>query len=124
MKDVTRLTWKDVLNTTQPNAEAYNYIKKAKTNHTVSTVVSFAGGFLIGVPIGQSIGKGDANWTLAIIGGGIVAVSIPFSVGAKKNARKGVDSYNLSLKSAHRTQFNPEFKVTTSGTGMGLLMSF
>lgn len=124
VKDGTRLTWKDVLNTTQPNVEAYNYIKKAKTNHTVSAVLSFAGGFLIGVPIGQSIGKGEPNWTLAYIGGGLAGVSIPFYLSAVKNAKEGLNTYNQSLHSAHQNPFNPEFKFKANGNGIGLSMNF
>ena len=72
----------------------------------------------------EAISNKDPNWCLAYIGAGIVAVSIPFTIGAIKNARKGVDSYNLSLKSTHNYQFNPEFKVATSGSNIGLIMVF
>lgn len=123
-KDGERLTWKELLTTTESNVESYHFIKKAKTNHTVSTVISFAGGFLIGIPIGQSIGKGDPNWTLASIGGGLVAVSVPFYISAVNNAKKGVDTYNQSIKSAYHNPFNPEFKITASGNGIGLSMDF
>lgn len=123
-KNEEHLTWKELLNTTESNVEAYNFIKKAKTNNTVSSVISFAGGFLIGIPIGQSIGKDDPNWNLAYVGGGLAVVSLPFALRALSSAKNGVVTYNESLKSTYHNQFKPEFKITTSGNGLGLRMNF
>lgn len=119
-----RLSWKELLNVTEAHTQSYNLIHKARINNTVAAGLSVAGGFFIGLPIGQAISNNDPNWSLAYIAAGIVAVSIPFTIGAMKNARKGVDSYNLSLKSTHNYKFNPEFKVATNGTNIGLVMIF
>ena len=119
-----RLSWKELLNVTETHTPSYNLIHKAKTNNTVAAILSVAGGVFIGLPIGQAISNKDPNWSLAYIGAGIVAVSIPFTVGAMKNASKGVEFYNLSLKSSQNYQFNPEFKVETSGSNIGLTMIF
>ena len=119
-----RLSWKELLNATESHSESYDLIHKARTNNTVAALLSVAGGALIGIPIGQAVSHKEPNWNLAYIGTGIVAVSIPFTLGALKNARKGIDYYNLSAKSTDNYQFNPEFKVATNGGNIGLTMIF
>ena len=117
-----RLSWKELVKATESNYEANLLIKKARTNRTVYTITQFIGGFLIGIPIGQSISDQDPNWTLAYIGGGISLASIPFAFSTFNNANQGVDKYNLGLKSA--SHFNPEFKLFATGNGLGISMNF
>lgn len=119
-----KLSWSELLNATTSNKEAYQLIKKAKSQNTLSTITSIIGGVLVGIPLGQSRTEKDPNWTLAYIGGGITIVGIPLSFSAFNNVNKGVDMYNLSLKSASRYQFKPEFKIVASGNGIGLSMNF
>ncbi|WP_435138260.1 hypothetical protein [Formosa sp. A9] len=119
-----KLNWKALDNATESNLEANLLIKKAKTHKTISNILSFAGGALIGIPIGQSISDQDPNWTLAYIGGGIIGIGIPFSLSAFNKANEGVDKYNLSLKSATAFEFKPEFKVMANGNGIRLSMVF
>lgn len=38
------------------------------------------GGGLIGWPVGTYIGGGDPEWTLALIGGGLVAIAVPLAL--------------------------------------------
>ncbi|MEO8774259.1 MAG: hypothetical protein ABI263_06355 [Gelidibacter sp.] len=92
-----RLSWKELLNIIETPTHSYNLIHKARTNTTVAAVLSVAGGFFNGLPTGQAISNKDPNWCSTYIDDGIVAVLIPFTIGAIKNVRKGVDSYNVSL---------------------------
>ena len=80
------------------NPEAFSYLKKAKVNNAFSFLLAFAGGFIIGYELGSSIGGKSIDW--GIMGGGIgaVALSIPFSIGAKHNAKKAVEIYNAALQ--------------------------
>ena len=48
--------------------EAVSLINKAKTSYAFASILSYAGGFMIGWPIGTAIGGGEPNWTLAAIG--------------------------------------------------------
>jgi hypothetical protein len=119
-----RLTWKEVIKATESNPEANLLIKKAKSNNIISNTLTMAGGALIGISIGQSTTERNPNWTLAYIGGGIVAIGIPFTLGTFNKANEGVDKYNLSLKSASTFEFKPEFKIIANGKGVGLSMNF
>ena len=118
-----RLSWKNLVNVTESNIQSNLLIKKAKSQNTISNILAFAGGGLIGIPIGQSIYDREPNWTLAYIGGGIAVIGLPIAIKASKNAKKGIDLYNSSLNSTSG-YFEPEFKIIANGNGIGLSMNF
>lgn len=118
------MTMKDLVKTMASNQEAYQLIKKAQSNNTLASIIGFAGGGLIGFPIGTAIGGGDANWVLAGVGAGLVAISIPISSGVNKKAKEAVALYNASLNSTSYQEFKPKFKIIANGTGVGLCMNF
>ena len=118
------MTVKDLANTMESNQQAFDIIKKAQSNNTIASIIGFAGGGLIGWPIGTAIGGGDANWTLAGIGAGLIAIGIPISSSVNKNAKQAVELYNSSLDATSNYYFKPEFKVVANGKGIGLSMNF
>lgn len=118
-----RLSWSELVAATESHQESNLLIKKAKTNHTISSVLGVVGGVLIGIPVGQSLADKDPNWTLAYVGGGIAVVSIPFTLSAFNKVNEGIDSYNVSLKSTS-TNFKPQFHIIGSTNGIGLSMNF
>ena len=115
---------KDLVKTMESNQQAFDLIKKAQSNNTIASIIGGAGGFLVGWPIGTAIGGGDANWSLAGVGAGLIAISIPFTSGSNKNGKQAVELYNSSLKSTSFYEFKPEFKVISNGNGIGLSMNF
>ncbi len=123
IQDDKSLSWKELVNATESNYDANLLIKKARTHNTISDITGLIGGGLIGFPIGQSISDGDANWTLAYIGGGIALISIPFSFSAFNKVNKGIDDYNRSLNS-NAYRFQPEFELVANGNGIGFIMRF
>lgn len=60
-----KLSWKELLNVTESNEEAYQLIKKGKSQNIISAIIGFVGGGFIGVPLGKSLTNQDPNWTLA-----------------------------------------------------------
>lgn len=115
----------DLVKTMESNPQAFELIKKAQSDNVLASAIGFVGGGLIGWPIGTSLGGGDPNWTLAGIGAGLVVIGIPISSSVNKNTKKAVDLYNSSLNSSSfYYEFKPEFKLITSGNGVGLIMSF
>ena len=120
----TQMKMKDLVKTIESNEQAFEFINKAQSNNTIASIFGSTGGFLVGWPIGTAIGGGDANWTLAGIGAGLIAISIPFSTGANKNAKQAIELYNSSLVSTYFYEFKPEFKFISNGKGTGLSMSF
>ena len=120
-----KINLKEVIKATESNPEANLIIKQGKKIKTVVDILSVVGGGLIGIPLGQSITGGDPNWTLAYIGGGITLVAIPFSLGSFNKINKGIDKYNLSLKTASlKSHFKPEFHLITTSNGLGITMQF
>lgn len=113
----------DLSKIVEDTPQAEDLIKKAKTTTVFTTILSFAGGGLIGWPIGEAIGGGDPNWALAGIGAGLVAVAIPLSSSASKKAKEAVDLYNASLEK-QTNNFTPELNILASGSGLGLSLRF
>lgn len=116
------LTPRQLLEITKIAPEAYEAMKVAKTNYDVGAVFGFAGGFLVGWPLGTAIAGGEPNWALAGIGAGLVGVSIPFTVAYNKHAKKAVSIYNNSLKNT--THHNVNLKVGLTAYGVGIKMTF
>lgn len=106
---------RQLLSHTKPYDEAYALMRKAKTNYDVASVFSFAGGFLIGWPIGTAIGGGEPNWTLAGIGAGLVVISIPFSSAYGKHAKHAVRIYNRGQKASDEDDVGMDLGWTSQG---------
>ncbi len=119
-----KMTMGDLVKVMESNSEALNFMKKAKSNNLLASILGGAGGALIGFPIGTAIGGGDANWTLAGIGAGLVAIGIPISSNVNKKAKKAIELYNSSLNATAYYEFKPEFKIIANGNGLGLSMNF
>ena len=116
------------------NQEALNYYQNYKTNKTVSMIFGGLGGALMGFGFARALSGGDKTyvddngtvhktetkgWGLVGLGAGLVAVGIPFSISAKKNLNKAIDTENNK-----NTGFNPYFKLETSGTALALSYNF
>ena len=118
------LTLKKMKYVMRSNGEALNYLKKGKGSSVFASVLGYAGGFLIGWPIGTALGGGQANWTMALIGCGVVLVAIPIASGANTNVRKAIDSYNKD-RSVSSTIFNDyDLKLGVTQNGIGLILKF
>ena len=115
------LTPRQLLIITESNTEAYKEMKIAKSNFDASFVFGYAGGFLVGWPVGTAVAGGEPNWALAGIGAGLIAVSIPFSVAYTKHAKNAVRIYNGSRPTAFH---NLDFKVGLTSNGIGIKMRF
>jgi hypothetical protein len=106
------------------NKESLSLINKAKSSAKFVTVLGYAGGFLIGWPIGTAIGGGKANWGIAGVGVGILAIAFPIASGADKKINQAVELYNASLNPTSYFQSKPELNVVANANGIGLSMSF
>ncbi|MDX9919072.1 MAG: hypothetical protein RB289_03650 [Paludibacter sp.] len=105
------------------NNEAYKQIKSARSAYTMASILSYAGGFLVGWPLGTAIGGGEPNWTLAGIGAGLIVVSIPITQSFNKKAKQAVDTYNGGLQTSSFWDKN-ELNLSLTGNGIGLTLNF
>ncbi|MFA6925167.1 MAG: hypothetical protein WC223_13060 [Bacteroidales bacterium] len=113
---------KDLLDIMELNYMATKEMKIAKNNYDVASVFGFAGGFLIGWPVGTMLGGGEPMWALAAIGGGLVAISIPFSISYSKHAKSAVKIYNSGLRQTGSKDMKFQFSFT--GDTFGVLIIF
>ncbi len=118
-----RLNMSQLVNTMQMNEKAYKEIKSAQSTYTLGMIVGFAGGFMVGWPLGSALGGGKPDWTIAGIGAGLIAVSIPISRKFNRQAKKAVNSYNREFQT---TSFwsKKELKLSMKGNGLGLVLIF
>lgn len=112
-----KLTPKELMGITYSNPEAYNEMIIAKRNADASSVFGGIGGFMVGWPIGAAIGGGEPNWAMAAIGGGLILISIPFSTGYSKRAKRAVKIYNNDIKQTSTRKFDFDMGFTCDGIG-------
>lgn len=100
------------------NTEALDIFKKARTNSGVASILGFAGGVLIGFPLGTALVGGEPEWGLALSGAALLVVSIPFNKAFQRHAQTAVDTYNQDNSS--RLRDRTEFFLAGSGAGIRL----
>lgn len=112
-----------LLNVVESNKEAYRQVKSARSLLTTSLFLSYAGGFMIGWPIGTLLGGGQPNWTFAAVGATLIVATIPIGKVFNKKMKRAVDIYNSEL---HRSSFWDKNDVSFSLTnnGMAMVLSF
>lgn len=116
-----RLNMNQLVRTMQPNEQAYKEIKKAQSTYTLATIISAAGGFMVGWPLGTAIGGGEPNWALAGIGAGLIIVSIPVSQNFNKQAKTAVETFNDGIKTSSFWDRNElRFGFNANGAGFSL----
>lgn len=118
------LTMNDLVKTMESNQQAFELIKEAQSCNVLASIIGGAGGALIGFPLGTAAGGGEANWTLAGIGAGLVVIGIPISSKVNKKSKRAVEIYNTGLDTTSFNEFKPEFKILANGNGIGLSMRF
>ncbi|CAA9260918.1 MAG: hypothetical protein AVDCRST_MAG56-2528 [uncultured Cytophagales bacterium] len=91
---------------TRSNPAAQAEMKKARTNHALGSLISVAGGFLIGYQLGGLIRGDQPNWLVAGAGVGLLGLSVPFGVGYNKHATRAVELYNAGLGAANTPGVN------------------
>lgn len=83
----------------------------------IGQVLGFAGGSLIGWPLGTTLAGGEANWTLAAIGLPLVLISVPLSKAFNEHAIEAAENYNQSI-SQKFTSFRIRLGSGTYGYGL------
>lgn len=116
------LTYANMLDMMKDNTEAYSYMSKAKSSAGFANVLGFAGGFMIGWPIGTALGGGKPNWVLAGVGCGLLIISIPIISSSNSNALIAIKKYNSSIKGlSYINQFDLKFGLCSNGMSFKLM---
>jgi hypothetical protein len=115
--DTLVLSAKQVLEVLKVEPLAYEKFKKAKANYNAAGVVGFAGGVLVGFPLGTAIAGGEPEWGMAIAGGVLILGSLSLNNVFKSHAFEAIELYN-----GKTARIKPEFQFY--GTGARLVMRF
>lgn len=102
---------------------AHKEIKRAKSNRIVASTFGALGGAGIGWPIGTALAGGEPQWLFAAAGLGAIVLSIPFSQKSNEKTKKAVSLYNGAPATSSFWD-QKELNLTTTGSGVGLILSF
>jgi hypothetical protein len=106
------------------NPEAYQIYQNAQSSGLVAQILAFAGGYMIGWPIGTAIGGGEPNWNLALIGTGLVFISIPLETGYNRKTQQAIDIFNNELPDKKTDKKPIDLELSLRGNGAGLIFTF
>ncbi|HNU41259.1 MAG TPA: hypothetical protein PKH83_02115 [Cyclobacteriaceae bacterium] len=115
--DTLVLSPKQVLQVLKAEPLAYEKFKRAKANYNAAGILGFAGGVLIGLPIGTAIGGGNPEWGLAAAGGVLVLGSFSLTAVFRSHAFDAIELYN-----GKTARIKPQ--VQFYGTGVRIVMRF
>lgn len=101
------------------NQQAYNQFKNAKKYNVFSSILGFAGGAMIAIPVVTAISGGNPEWALAGGGAAVVVASVVLNRSYKARTLDALDTYNNG-KTTGRIQ--PSLYFT--GTKAGLVIKF
>ena len=115
--DTLDISAKQVLNIIQVNPTAYQGFKSSRAKGTLSSVLGFAGGVIVVLPLASMIIGGEPQWGWVVIGAAMIGIAIPIDLAQKRQARSAIDLYNSSEPpKAQRIKANLLF--TSSGAGL------
>jgi hypothetical protein len=109
--DTLVLSPKQVLQVLKIEPLAYEKFKRAKANYDVAGALGFAGGLLVGFPIGTAIAGGNPEWGMAIVG------SFSLNSVFRSHAFEAIELYN-----GKTARIKPQFQFY--GTGARLVVRF
>ena len=118
-----RLNMNQLVNSMKPNDLAYKLIKSAKSSYSMAMIFSYAGGFMVGWPLGKAIGGGKPSWAIAGIGIGLFIIAIPINQSFNKKAKQAVKTFNGGLQTSSFWD-KSELKLSMTGNGIGLTLNF
>lgn len=122
-----RLNLTEIQEILQSNEEAFEQVRLARKNYTISNILSSAGSALLGYATGAAISGENFEWGTAGIGAGLVAFSIPFDLQFRNLTKRGIDQYNAALpyQGEPGDLFNPKWRRPISfGLRLGVNRSY
>jgi hypothetical protein len=97
--------------------DAYNSMKKAKTNYNVAMTFAFAGGFCVGYSLAGLFSGNESSWILTGVGAGLIVAGLPFNKAYNSNAKMAIRLYNSKIRQVSCNEVQFYFGVTENGVG-------
>src|SRR5690606_72479 len=110
------------------NQEAIDHIKRARTNKSIASILTYSGGAILGLGVGVYVitKSTEGNFLGYILSGstialgtGIMLSSIPLWMGYSKNIRKGIEVENGANENSVS-----QLKLNVNGNGVGVAYQF
>ncbi|MBA5628958.1 hypothetical protein [Moheibacter lacus] len=127
IKDAQEFRFKEYENVFS-NEQAIGYMRKAKTNKSNASILTYSGGAILGLGVGvyvitkstegNFLGYILSGSTIAL-GAGIMLSSIPLWMGYSKNIKKAIDVENGDVQES-----NAQLNLNINGNGFGLAYQF
>jgi hypothetical protein len=118
--DTLTLSSKQVMMVLKQNPEAFAEFKVARTKATVSSVLGFASGLLVAIPLVTAVAGGQPEWVYAGGGAVLFLASIPFNTSFRGHALNAIDIYNSNPTSKIKMKSSLHFY----GTGASIVLRF
>jgi hypothetical protein len=116
-----QLSKAELLYVLDSHSDARNELRKGYRNKLPAAILSYAGGFLIGYPIGNKIAGGDPNWEMGGIGAGLLGLSLPFTVAINKRELRAVSLYNAGLHQTLKPRYDLLLGYTPNGVSLRVI---
>jgi hypothetical protein len=98
--------------------EAYELFRKARTNSAAASTLGALGGAALAFALINSILNKEADVPVALVGGALVAASLPFEHRYRARATQAIDLYNLKASARLRPA------LQWRGNAVGLVWRF
>jgi hypothetical protein len=112
----------------KPDSMASSYLLKAKHKHTIGVILASSALIYLAATDISIIATGPKNNTFyntgLFVGFGVAVVSIPFSISARVNFRKAIITYDSDLRKTGFKGIKPEYYLSLTGRGAGIIMRF
>ncbi len=118
------LNYQEIKEILKADKEATRYLKSAKLSNDISTALRWAGGFLIGYPIGGLIAGKKVNTSMLTVGIGFLVIDIPVSIAVKKNLFKSISVYNDHKNATGLIDNDYDLQMGITQNGIGFTFKF
>jgi len=116
-----QLSKNELLYVLDSHPEAKNELRIGYRNKLPASILSYAGGFLIGYPIGSQIAGGEPNWKMGGVGAGLLALSIPFTVAINKRELQAISLYNAGLHQTLKPRYDLLLGYASNGVSLKVI---
>lgn len=118
------LKMNDLVKIMEPNLQASEIIKKAKSTNVAAGIFGGIGGGLLGWTLGGLVGGRAPNIGVVGTGVGFILIGIPIQKNANKKLLQAVDIYNNDLMGFTKPLEKPQYELLVNNNGIGLQLSF
>lgn len=126
MRNEEKLSNRELNGYLSANPGSAKLLREARTNGTLSYIVGFAGGYMVGYSVAGAIFRQNPKWGVAGIGLGLIALSIPLNGETKRLYKAAVLRYNQDYEEKDKpfAKLRQKFSIIADRNSAGIAMKF